>query len=259
MNVPFVLGWIAVVIVGLAILVGIQIRRTEYTLVQFFLDRIVFILLQFLWRTKTPAELPLARDKGGVIIANHRSSADPFFIHRAARRRVRWMVAREYCERKVMGWFLNEFGAIPTRRGGIDNASVREAVNLLQQGNWVGVLPEGRINMTDQFMLPVRPGAALLARRAGVPIVPVYIEGAPFNETPISPFLMSAQVTIYVGEPIYPDAFDSDELMILAAVKEIARLAGHSDFQPQLAGKNWKPTEEEVALAIAKAKEGSRS
>lgn len=259
MNVLFVLGWIAVVILGLATLVGIQVRRTEYTLVQFFLDRIVFILLQFLWRTKTPAKLPLDRNKGGVIIANHRSSADPFFIHRAAKRRVRWMVAREFCERKVMGWFLNEFGAIPTRRGGIDNASIREAVHLLQNGSWVGVLPEGRINMTDQFMLPVRPGAALLARRAGVPIVPVYIEGAPFNETPISPFLMPAQVTIYVGEPIYPDAFDSDELMILAAVKEIAKLAGHPEFQPQLAGKNWKPTEEEVALAIAKAKESSRT
>lgn len=259
MNVMYVLGWIAIVITGLAAWVVILKRRTEYTLVQFFLDRIVFILLQFLWRTKTPAELPLARDKGGVIIANHRSSADPFFIHRAARRRVRWMVAREYCDRKVMGWFLEEFGAIPTRRGGIDNASVREAVHLLQKGQWVGVLPEGRINMTDEFMLPVRPGAALLARRAGVPIVPVYIEGAPFNETPISPFLMSAQVTIYVGEPIHPEAFESDEMMILAAVKEIAKLAGHPEFQPQLAGKNWKPTQEEVEQAIAKAKEKSRS
>lgn len=258
MNVPFVLGWIAVAILFVAVLVGIQIRRTEYTFVQFILDRIVFILLQFLWRTKTPAKLPLARNKGGVIIANHRSSADPFFIHRAAKRRVRWMVAREYCERKVMGWFLEEFGAIPTRRGGIDNASVREAVTLLQKGQWVGVLPEGRINMTDEFMLPVRPGAALLARRAGVPIVPVYIEGAPFNGTPISPFLMPAKVTITVGEPLSPEAFDSDELMILAAVKEIAKLSGQPDFQPKLAGKNWKPTDEEVALAIAQAKESNR-
>ena len=69
---------------------------------------------------------------------------------------------------------------------------------------------------------------------------------------------MPAKVTITVGEPLSPEAFDSDELMILAAVKEIAKLSGQPDFQPKLAGKNWKPTDEEVALAIAQAKESNR-
>ncbi len=220
-------------------------KRTEYTLVQFLLDRTAFILLRLLWRTKAPCGLPLSRDQGAVIVANHRSSVDPFFIHLAAKRRVRWFVAREYFSNRLFGWFLRETGAIPTRRGGIDNASVREAARLLNNGIWVGVLPEGRINTTDEFMLPVRPGAALLARRANVPILPVYIDGAPFGKSVISPFFMPANVVITVGELLYPADFDSDKEMIAAATQEIARLAGHVDYQPQLAGRNWKPNPNE--------------
>ncbi|WP_345092077.1 lysophospholipid acyltransferase family protein [Bremerella cremea] len=246
MNALHVLGIVA--LIGLAAFAAIWLlaRRTEYTMVQYLLDRLAFILLRFVWKTKTPCGLPLSRTDGAVIVANHRSSVDPFFIHRAAKRRVRWMVAREYCENKWFGWFLYETGAIPTRRGGIDNASVREAVRLLQSGCWVGVLLEGRINQTDEVLLPVRPGAALLARKAGVPILPVYIEGAPFNGTVTSPFFMRATVDIYLGELIYPEAFDSDQAMILAAAKEIARLAGHPEFEPKLAGKQWKTGNSEV-------------
>ncbi|MEW4562997.1 lysophospholipid acyltransferase family protein [Bremerella sp. JC770] len=220
-------------------------RRTEYTITQFFLDRIAFILLRFLWHTKAPCGLPLSSDQGAVIVANHRSSVDPFFIHLAAKRRVRWFVAKEFFSNWFFGWFLYETGAIPTRRGGIDNASVREAVRLLHDGKWVGVLPEGRINLSDEFMMPVRPGAALLARKADVPILPVYIHGAPYNKTVTSPFFMRAQVQITVGELIYPADFDTDQAMIVAAVKGIAQLAGHPDYEPTLAGKNWKPSANE--------------
>ncbi len=214
---------------------------------QFILDRTAFILLRFLWRTKAPQNLPLSSCDGAVIVANHRSSVDPFFIHLAAKRRVRWFVAREFFSNRFFGWFLHETGAIPTRRGGIDNASVREAVRLLRDGKWVGVLPEGRINMSDQFMMPVRPGAALLARKADVPILPVYIEGAPYNKTVTSPFFMRAHVKITLGELIYPSDYESDQAMIVAAVKSIAALAGRADFEPTLAGKKWKPTAEELA------------
>lgn len=247
LNVLLVLGLAAPTFLVVIVVLWLFARRTEYTIVQFLLDRTAFILLRFLWRTKAPCGLPLSTDQGAVIVANHRSSVDPFFIHLAAKRRVRWFVAREFFGNWFFGWFLKETGAIPTRRGGIDNASIREAVRLLHEGKWVGVLPEGRINTSSQFMMPVRPGAALLSRKADVPILPVYIHGAPYNKTVTSPFFMRAQVEITVGELIYPSDFDSDKEMIVAAVKSIARLAGHPDYEPILAGKNWKPTAEELA------------
>jgi 1-acyl-sn-glycerol-3-phosphate acyltransferase len=162
------------------------------------------------------------------------------------------MIAREFVEHIVWGPMVKVWKVIPTNRGGVDTASTREAIRVTQEGGLLGIFSEGRINMTEQFMLPCRPGAALIAARAGVPIVPMYIEGAPFDRFPQSPFLMPGRVRIYVGNPVrvsdFRDEANSETLkrVMLDVISEIARLAGEDDFQPQMAGKNWKPTREET-------------
>jgi hypothetical protein len=42
--------------------------------------------------------------------------------------------------------------------------------------------------MTDEFMLPVRPGVAMIALKSKVPLLPCYIEGSPYGGTAWSPF-----------------------------------------------------------------------
>jgi len=235
--------------------------RSHYTATQFVLDWLSYLLLRLLWRAAAKNSIPAVPGEGAVLIANHRSSVDPFFIHLAAKRRVRWMVAREYCEHPMFGWFLKQTGAIPTRRGGIDNAAVRQAVNLLRDGEWIGILPEGRINLTERFMLPVRPGAALVARKAKVPLIPIYIDGAPFAGQPASPFIMSAKVGFTFGNRIDPVDFEDDQSAILAAVKEIARVAGVMDFEATIAGRNWRPSDEQIRAdhhAFQKRKQAER-
>ena len=64
------------------------------------------------------------------------------------------------------------------------------------------MLPEGRINMTDRLMLAGRPGAVLVALKARVPILPCYIEGAPYDRVPNSPFFMPAKVKVHFGRPL---------------------------------------------------------
>ena len=90
-----------------------------------------------------------------------------------------WMVAREYCESWPLSWFFRTVEAILTGRGGVDTKAVKQAIRYASEGGLVGMLPEGRINTTDAFLLPGRPGAALVALKARVPVIPVYIEGAP--------------------------------------------------------------------------------
>jgi 1-acyl-sn-glycerol-3-phosphate acyltransferase len=109
-------------------------------------------------------------------------------------------------------------------------------------------LPEGRINTTDELMLPVRPGAIVVALKAGAPIVPCYIEGAPYRGTPWSPFLMRARARVRYGQPIdlspYYGREKDGELvrnLLVQCVKAIADLAGQPDFEPRLAGRQWKP------------------
>jgi 1-acyl-sn-glycerol-3-phosphate acyltransferase len=114
------------------------------------------------------------------------------------------------------------------------------------------MFPEGRINTTDEFMLPGRPGAAMVALRARVPIIPCYIEGAPYGKGALSPFLMPAIVRLTVGEPIdlspYYDRDRDDgvlEEVTRLLMRRIAQLAGRNDFEPKIAGRKWLPDENE--------------
>lgn len=231
----------------------VTIRRSPYRPAQAVLYTVNLLLTRLLWRAHVPKSLPIPLGQGAVMVANHRSSVDPFFVQLAAKRVVHWMVAKEYVQHVILGWFLRTVEVIPTNRWGMDTAATRKTIRLASQGNVVGVFPEGRINMTNNLLLPARPGAALIALRARVPLVPCYIEGAPFDCYPLSPFFMTARVRVVFGEPIDLSDFhdrerDSQVLREITrnAMKQIAVLAGHSDFEPALAGRDWKPSDEQV-------------
>jgi 1-acyl-sn-glycerol-3-phosphate acyltransferase len=118
----------------------------------------------------------------------------------------------------------------------------------------VGMFPEGRINDTkDTLLLPGRPGAALVALKARVPIIPVFIEGSPYDGSALGPLFMRAHVRVKIGEPMDLSPYfgrEKEEGVTQEITKrlllEIARLAGHPEFEPQLAGRRWKPGAEEA-------------
>src|SRR5262249_58010729 len=85
-----------------------------------------------------------------------------------------------------------------------DTAATKAAIRLAARGELIGMLPEGRINMSEELLLPARPGAALVAIKARVPIVPCYIRGAPYRRYPWSPLLMPACVEVRFGQPLGP-------------------------------------------------------
>jgi 1-acyl-sn-glycerol-3-phosphate acyltransferase len=145
---------------------------------------------------------------GAVLVANHRCSVDPFFVQLVGGRRVHWMVAGEYFKHFLFGPLLRMFQAIPTNRGGVDTASTKRAIALAKSGRFVGMFPEGRINRTLSPLLTVRPGAAIVALRANVPLVPIWIEGAPAGWAVYSALFIPAKVRIIVGTP---DRFEPND------------------------------------------------
>jgi 1-acyl-sn-glycerol-3-phosphate acyltransferase len=208
-------------------------------------------LTRFLWRTTVEGSIDLAAGQGAVFVSNHRSSIDTLFLQQLIPRAIHYLIAREYVERRFIGWPLRVAGAIPVNRGGIDTASTRQAIRLAQAGEMIGIFPEGRINTTDEFMLPGRPGAAMIALRARVPIIPCYIEGSPYGGHVLRPFVTPARVKVRIGRPIDISEYIGREEeagvleeMTLRFMREIARLAGVEDFEPRIAGRRWKPEEE---------------
>lgn len=252
-----------------ALLIGwglLKFRNSPYTWPQTILWLPGLILVRIRWRAKLPPELPLPKDEGAVLVSNHRSSIDPFFVQVMAHRDIHWMVAKEYCDSPKFGWFLRIVEVIPTNRGGIDTAATKLAIRYLKEGKIVGMFPEGRINMTDELLLPARPGAAMIALKAGVPILPCYIAGSPYDRTAWSPFLMTARATVRFGKPIdlsfYADRADDREVqaeITQLVMQEIARLAGQDGYQPKMAGKRWKPTNEELEADMAASVRRRRS
>jgi 1-acyl-sn-glycerol-3-phosphate acyltransferase len=249
----FFLAALALSLMVLVIGFGWVVRSTQYNASQTFFWLLAKLLTRFLWRTRLETPFPLQGPGNAVIICNHRTSIDPFFVQVASRRVIHWMVAREYCDHPILGFFLRIAEVIPVNRGGIDTAATKAAIRLVSAGGMVGMLPEGRINDTDQFMRPVRPGAVLVALKGHAPIIPCYIEGAPYGGSVGSPFRMRARVRVRFGTPIdlspYYGREKDDQLvraLLVQCVEAIAALAGRHDFQPQVAGRQWRGTDSDL-------------
>lgn len=182
-------------------------RRSDYSTWESCLYLPTYLVGRLLWRVHFTNQPPAALSScGGVLAANHRSSVDPFFVQLAARRRVHWMVAKEYCQHFAFGPLLRALQVIPTNRSGLDTAATKTALRITQAGRLVGMFPEGRINKSAAPLLPLRGGAALVACRSQVPLIPLWIEGSPQGKEIWSPLLMPARVRITFGQPIWPQA-----------------------------------------------------
>jgi 1-acyl-sn-glycerol-3-phosphate acyltransferase len=221
-----------------------------------------YVFVKWRWRAKLPKSLPIPDDQGCVIVCNHRSSVDPFYLQMVSPRKIHWMVAREYVTHPVMGPLLRFCEVISVGRSGVDTAATKAALRLTAAKGIVGMFPEGRLNMTEQLLLPCRPGAVVVALKSKVPLLPVYIQGSPFRKTAYSPFLMRANVDVRVGELIDVSEFygreDEPEIvqqLMLRVMHAICVLAEQPDFEVKLAGRNWKPTAEDIATDMAASEE----
>ena len=77
----------------------------------------------------------------------------------------------------MVQWIVKGYRAFPVRRGEADRQAFQTTLRLLRQGEVVGMFPEGT-RSRGGGLRAAYPGAALLAMRAGVPIVPVGIVGS---------------------------------------------------------------------------------
>ncbi len=182
-------------------------------------------LLVLLFRLKASGRDNLPA--GGCVVAcNHISLLDPPVIGCSLpiARRVHFMAKDELFKIPVFGWFITRMGAFPVRRGMSDRSAIREAIRLLKSGETVGMFPEGTRSKTGQLGIP-QPGMAMLAVKAGVPVVPAAIIGTNklFRDGCLFP-----PITVKFGRPIHLLAGRTDkengEFLTNTVMAEIARL-----------------------------------
>jgi 1-acyl-sn-glycerol-3-phosphate acyltransferase len=129
----------------------------------------------FLVRVRGRHKVP--RSGAYVVAPSHRSLMDIFFTGYITRRRVRFMAKQELFENRFLGWLFTALGGFPVERGAADRTALRAAQQVLEDGEPLAVFPEGT-RRRGREVVDLFDGAAYLATRVGVPIVPVGIGGS---------------------------------------------------------------------------------
>jgi 1-acyl-sn-glycerol-3-phosphate acyltransferase len=159
-----------------------------------------------MFRFKVVGVENVPRAGAGVVVAAHRSWLDPACVGGACPRVVRFLIVDTVYHKRWASWFYRMMGSIPVRPGGIGSiGALREALRTLRSGELIGIFPEGRVVRQGESS-KAHPGAAMLAARAGVPVIPVGIHGSakawPHGRALPGP----ARVSVVIGAAIAPPA-----------------------------------------------------
>ncbi len=154
-----------------------------------------------LFRTVIPVKYHNAEnlrkmDAPYILMSNHVSMLDPFVLAIAApKHQIRFIAKKEIWKVGIVAWFANELKAIPVDRHNTDMEAMRACMRVTREGNVLGIFPEGTRHHKG-LMTELESGVAMIALRAKVPLVPMYITGK------LCPF---RPLHVYVGQPIVMD------------------------------------------------------
>ena len=151
-------------------------RPIVFTIIRFF----VFSISKVLWRIKlhNKENIPQDREGGLLIVPNHQTYFDPFWVCLPIRRRFRFMAWDKAFDWFIVGKVIRYLGAFPVslKRGGSIKA-LKKALKVLRAGDTLIVFPEGEREFSDGKLLDFSTGALRIASEANVPILPVTIRG----------------------------------------------------------------------------------
>lgn len=165
-------------------------------------------LLKVLFRPRIEG-LEHVPDEGAAIVAgNHLSFSDHFLMPAILRRRITFLAKAEYftgpgVKGRLTAAFFHSAGQIPVDRSGKDagQAAIREGLGVLDKGELLGIYPEGT-RSHDGRLYKGKVGVAVMALRAGVPVVPCAMVGTFEIQPPGQKLPKIKRVTVRFGEPL---------------------------------------------------------
>jgi len=137
---------------------------------------ICWIIIKLIFRLKVTGQEDIPQEGAFIIVANHSSLLDPVILGISVRPKVIFVAAAYLFKIGWLGYMLRKFNSIPVQREN-DIKAIKQSLEILKRGGVLGIFPEGGIDR-QKNNLPVRAGAAYLAAKIGVPIVPIRIKGA---------------------------------------------------------------------------------
>lgn len=153
------------------------------------------------WRLRVEGRWP-EREQGYVVVANHQSILDILLLSHMPRE-MKWIGKEELFRIPVAGWMMRMAGDIAIRRGERESGleALGKARDYLARGVPVMIFAEGT-RSRDGRLLPFKSGAFRLAIEAGVPVLPVAVNGTGAGMPKGSPWVRPCEAWARILEPV---------------------------------------------------------
>ena len=134
-------------------------------------------LIRKLWRIRVEGAENECPETTYLICANHQSMLDPVLLGAAIQHNPRYMAKAELMKVPGLKQLITALGAYSVDRGGSDVAAIKKTISMLREGESVIMFPQGtRHKGVDPKTTKVKFGCAMIAGRAGVSVLPVFID-----------------------------------------------------------------------------------
>ncbi|MFI6357779.1 lysophospholipid acyltransferase family protein [Streptomyces sp. NPDC050743] len=165
-------------------------------------------LLRLVFRPRIEGLENVPASGPAIVAGNHLSFSDHFLMPAMLRRRITFLAKAEYftgpgLKGRLTAFFFRSAGQIPVDRSGKDagQAAIREGLKVLGRGELLGIYPEGT-RSHDGRLYKGKVGVAVMALKAGVPVVPCAMIGT-FEAQPPGKVIPNVHpVTIRFGKPL---------------------------------------------------------
>jgi 1-acyl-sn-glycerol-3-phosphate acyltransferase len=138
-----------------------------------------------------------------LVVSNHASDFDPPLLANCVRRPVAFMAKEELFQVPVLKQVITVYGAYPVKRGSPDRSAIRSALTCLEKGWAVGIFITGTRTPDGRVTAP-KLGAAMVAAKAKVPLLPVSLWGTQAIVQKGSPLPRPVPITVRIGDLIPP-------------------------------------------------------
>jgi len=155
-------------------------RLPDLTVWRRIFRRVIHWVLRFIVRLCVRCSISgrenIPSQGAALLVSNHLGDADMVVGLAFAPKPVEFISKAEMYDYPVIGKLMDAYGVIWVHRGQPDRRALRAALQGLSQGRMVTIAPEGRESLSGALEEGTR-GAAYLALKAGVPVIPVTVTG----------------------------------------------------------------------------------
>lgn len=178
---------------------------------------VVSPLLHTYFRVKIYGAENVPQSGGVIAVSNHASYFDPPILSNCVRRPVAFMAKEELFRVPVFKQAIQLYGAYPVKRSQGDRAALRAALQAIESG-WVAAVFLQGTRSADARITAPKLGAAWIAAKSQVPLLPISLWGTEKILVKGSSFPQPVPLTVRIGKAIAPPA--SSQKADLQAVTE---------------------------------------